>query len=348
MKSLNSIETTFVKGSLRYKGAPEIGLKMDFPLLSKEKELEEYDRNVIVNLADLYNKERQKSTKFIPSAKFQFIFENRYSGLTNGSTGQVYTPFNGYMYFVNEEYFRTQSVINNGEQIEIPWGGFPDYNEFAFYRTDYNSVGYTSGENKHINFLKRDAGSYNWNIHVTYAFSNDSTVQMGYDKDGVNVPFICGDGIPYVMSLGKYQGRDVIFFECPVNHGLSVGENLFEVFSLGNGYYNSEYRIFTVLNIGYNIPQKFFPQRQGTFKRVLSPDLTGETTSQYYVRIHKNLTHQSATTITNTGFEQNAFRLVQKLTPPAAQPNIANPSYRISTKEGSQSYNVSFKDIIDI
>ena len=38
------------------------------------------------------------------------------------------------MYFVNEEYFRTQSVINNGEQIEIPWGGFPDYNEFSFYR----------------------------------------------------------------------------------------------------------------------------------------------------------------------------------------------------------------------
>lgn len=359
MKSLNSIETTFVKGSLRYKGAPEVGVRMDFPLLSKQKELEEYERSVVVNLADLYNKERQKSTKFIPSAKFQFIFENKYSGLTNGSTGQVYTPFNSYMYFVNEEYFRTQSIINNGEQIEIPWGGFPDYNEFTFYRSDYNSVGYTSGENRHINFLKRDAGSYNWNIHMTYAYSSDTTVQMGYEKDGVNIPFICGDGIPYIMSLGLYQGRSVIFFECPVNHGLSVGEyvlldfdyngqNLFEVFSLGNGYYNSQYKIFTVINIGYNLPQKFFPQRQGTFKRVLNPDLTGETTSQYYVRIHKNLTHKSATTITNTGFEQNAFRLVQKLTPPASQPNIANPTYRISTKEGSQSYNVSFKDVIDI
>jgi len=359
MKQINSVETTFVKGSLRYKGAPDEGLQLTVPFVSKQKEIEEYDRNVVVNLADLYDKERQKSGKFIPSCKIQFIFQNLYSGLTNGSSGQVYTPFNNSLYFVDEEYFRTQSVIENGEQIEIPWGGYPQFEEFLFYRKNFNTNGYTSGNNPHIRFKKRDAGKYNWNIHMTYAYSSDTNVQMSYEKDGVTIPFICGNGIPYIMSINTSGGKNTISFDCPVNHGLSVGDyvlldfeyagqKMFEVYSLGNGLFNSDKKIFSILNIGYNLPQRFFPNRQGQFKRVLNPDLSGETTSEYYVRVHKNLTHVSASTVTLTGFEQNAFRTVRKLLSPAAQPNIANPITKVVTKDGSESYNISFKDVLNI
>ena len=41
----------FIKGSLRYKGAPEESVEFTVPLSGKLKELEEYDRNVTINLA---------------------------------------------------------------------------------------------------------------------------------------------------------------------------------------------------------------------------------------------------------------------------------------------------------
>ena len=104
MKELNSIETTFVKGSLRYKGADDIGLNTNIVLQSKEKELEEYSRSPVIDLVTLYDKERQKSGKFVPTAKFQFIFYNAYSGLCNNYQGQIYEPFNNNMYYVNDEY----------------------------------------------------------------------------------------------------------------------------------------------------------------------------------------------------------------------------------------------------
>jgi hypothetical protein len=65
------------------------------------------------------------------------------------------------------------------------------------------------------------------------------------------------DGIPFVMNTGQTNGKDLIFFNCPTNHNLRVGQwvqlnitingkSLFQVYSLGNGSYRSENNVFSV------------------------------------------------------------------------------------------------------
>jgi hypothetical protein len=358
MKELNSIETTFVKGSLRYKGADDIGLNSNVTLMSTQKEIEEYTRSPVIDLVALYDKERQKSAKYVPSAKFQFILYNAYSGLCSSNQGQIYEPFNNNLYYVNEEYYRSQSVVNGTQQL-IPWGGYPTLNEFSFIRTDYSTEGYTQGVNAHVNFNKKIADKYNWYIQSTYVFSSTSAVTMSYEVDGQEYSFVCGNGIPYRMSPSLENGKRIWTFTCPVNHGLSVGEfveldfiynntNVFEVFSTGNGYYDSEKKIFSVLDIGYTGTTKFFAQRDGQFKRILNKDYPELTKSRYYVRLHKILTNYTATTITNSGFEQNAFRNQRKRVIPATSPNINVESNIAVYKEGSQSYNVGFNGFVSL
>ena len=82
MNELNSTDITFVKGSLRYKGAPEVGIKLEIPLDANLVELEEFDRSAVVDLALLFNRDRQKSTLFVPTCKFNLIFKNSYFGTT--------------------------------------------------------------------------------------------------------------------------------------------------------------------------------------------------------------------------------------------------------------------------
>jgi hypothetical protein len=356
MNELNSTDITFVKGSLRYKGAPEVGIKLDIPLESKLVEIEEFDRSAVVDLALLFNRDRQKSTIFIPTCKFRFIFENTYSGKT-GTASNPYTPFNGRLFYYNEAYYRTlQALANNNE---IQWAGFPQYKEFTFLRTDNSVDGYTSGNNPHINFENSKADKYNWLTYVTYAYSSSTAAPMVYSYNTQSYGFYCGDGIPYYMRNAKMDGKKMWQIICPVNHGLSVGEfvnlgfsyngtNLFEVYSLGDGTFNSEYKIFNIYDVGFLVdpgnPQ-FYDGRMGTFKRVTQKDSPQESTSRYYVRLHKILTNTDDSLTTLSGFELNSFREVKKFFSAAATPNGVS---RLGVKEDSQSYNVSFNNPIDI
>lgn len=358
MKKLNSIDTTFIKGELRFQGADDIGINSTVTLSSKSKEIEEFSRSPVIDLVALYDKERQKSAKYVPTAKFQFIFKNSYSGQCAYNQGQIYEPFNNNLYYVNEEYYRALSTVNGTQQV-IPWGGFPQYQEFSFLRTDNNSVGYTSGDNPHVNFVNKNLDKYNWYIQSSYVDSHDDNVPMSYDVDGVEINFTSGNGIPYKMNITKSNGKRVWKFTCPVDHGLESGEfveldfsyngkSVFEVYSLGDGLFGSEKKIFTIIDIGYIGDTTFFNNRTGQFKRILNSDFSAETKSRYYVRVHKILTDYTATTITKTGFDQNAFRNVRKRVIPATSPNINNTNESTSFKEGADSYNVSFNNFVSI
>jgi hypothetical protein len=81
----------------------------------------------------------------------------------------------------------------------------------------------------------------------------------------------------------------VIAFQCISPHGLSVGEyvelsfsynniKLFQVYSLGNGLFNSGEYIFNIYNVGYT-GATFANNTTGTFKRVINPDNILETKS---------------------------------------------------------------------
>lgn len=360
MNELNSTDIVFIKGELRYKGAPEVGIKIETPLSGKIKELEEFNRSPIVDLAELYSKERNKSTKFLLTSKFQFVFKNAYSGLTQPDPNP-YSKFNNNLFYVNEFYYKNLSTVPGTDTLtNRSWGGFPTYQEFTFLRTDNNIDGYTSGQTPHIQFTPQDYSYYNWLIYPSYCFENNYTVDMSAEYD--NTPphsFQSGQGIPYKMNRVLIDGKDFYQFTCLMEHGLNVneyveldfnynGNNIFQVFSLGNGLYNTESKIFNVYDLGYvqnqNNPN-FYNGRVGTFKRVIDSSNPIESRSEYYVRVHKILSAHTNTIVTNAGFENNPFSSVRKFYSAPATPNGVP---RIATKENSQSYNVSLKEPLSI
>lgn len=335
----------------RYKGAPELDNNLVFELDSKQKEVIEYDRNPNVFLDELYDNERQLSTYFNLSAKLTTIFQNQYIGETN------YSSFKDQLYYVNENYYQTQSFLLNFNGY---WGGFPQYKEFDLSRNDFNVVGYTTGTNPHINFVQSETPRYNWNFYLTYPYSNDYTKTLT-NYNGFYSSWTVGDGIPFETSYFTYNGQNLILFKCFVKHGLTEGEtvqlsetytnpstgvatNLFEVYLLGNDTLNSEEYYFSILNIGY-LNNFLFPNTIGTFKRVLDPNNLSETTSKYYIRQHIVIDDYNNLVLTNAGFEREIFSDEKKFFQAALTTNLQD---RVAYKEGTNVYNLTNKVRIDI
>ena len=73
--------------------------------------------------------------------------------------------------------------------------------------------------------------------------------------------------------------------------------------------------MFNLFNIGY-LGTTFDVGVTGTFKRVLDPINSGETTSKYYVRVNKILTNSEDAILVKAAFEQNIFKKMIYSTPP--------------------------------
>jgi len=365
MTDLGNIK--FVKGSLRYKRAPEVGVEFIVPFFSKQKELDDFFIQTTVNLPTVYDEERQNSFLYIPTCKFQLIFDNTYNG-TAMPEASVYTPINNNLYYLNEEESKINQFLTS-EQLQ--WPGYPQYNEFAFIRTDNNVDGYTSGLNSHISFENSNSTFYNWYFYLTYVSENNNTKNLYYEFDSsTNVSWTPSEGLPYIMKkVENFNGRTLWQFRCPCKHNLkidefvnlqgtqikdSAGANLnrsmiFQVYSLGDGTKNSEEKIFNILDLNYYTDEtsntSFHDGQTGKFFRVINEENPVESKSQYYIREHKVITKWSDAIITNAGFEQNAFRTVRKFYPASLTPNNVS---RVAIKEDSQSYNISFNGTVDL
>ena len=343
-----------VLGSLRYKTSTDTDLSIPTPLVQNSKNLQEFDRSIDVNLAQLFDDERQKSTTFRPVCKFQLLYENAYTGSTN------YTPLENNLYYINENISLLQQC--NASAGAISWQGFPQYHEFDFVRSDYNVSGYTQPPSNHINFVSRSASTYNWNFFVSYPYKNSYSKTLQY-YDGVHsqpISWTISDGIPFVIKKTDtfINGNKVIRFVCPVKHGLSVSEfakikivgvpittnDTFQVFALGDGMPGTDEYIFNIYDIGYP-SGKFVSGYNGTFKRIINYENPGDTTSKYYVLQHKLLTNVNDAVMVNAGFEQNIFGAKKKFESPVYTPNN---NKRVSIKEGAQSYSLSFNKDIDV
>ena len=123
-----------VKPDLRYKSAPDADLSFVTELNQTQSQVIDYDRTVNVNLATLFDAERQKSVLFRPTVKLSYIYENNLVGYSN------YKPYRDNLYYINPEL----SVING------VWSGLPTYQEFEFIRTDINST--------QLNFVAKSEG----------------------------------------------------------------------------------------------------------------------------------------------------------------------------------------------
>lgn len=339
--------TNIVLGEKRFASSQNQDISIDIPLEMTSKDYVEFDRNVDLSLQNVFNRERQESTIFRPSCKYSFIFKNELIGTTQ------YTPFRDNLFYTNP--------INNAvSQITIPntpWEGYPQYFEFDLVRTDNTTIGYTKPPNNHINFINKSASTYNWTHYLSYAFNNDFDKPL-YSIDPETLAswyWLANEGIPFYIKIGTDQNPNEISFKCPMEHGLNTGEyvqlpflyngnNIFQVSSIGDTGYDSEKYIFNIDNIGYT-GTTFQTGTIGNFKRTINDANTGETTSKYYVRLHKILTEAECAVVVKAGFELNNFRTVNKFEKAVLTPNNQD---RTSVKEGNQSYTLSFNCDIDI
>jgi hypothetical protein len=282
----------------------------------------------------VFDQERTESSTFRLNGKIVNLFNNTISGST------TYTPFKNSLYYINPEISVNTNV----------WKGYPQYDEFSMIRS--------SGLTGHFLYQPISASTYNWTYYATYAFSSTTAQTMSYTNEKYNVTnqgFNVSDGIPFVMNTGQTNGKDLIFFNCPTNHNLRVGQwvqlnitingkSLFQVYSLGNGSYRSENNVFSVYNLSYS-QNDVYDGRYGNFKRIIDITNSAETKSNYYVRLHKVLTNVEDTFVTKLGFENNPFPVKRKLEFSALTPNSVQ---RVSTKTGTQSYGFSVNKDIDI
>lgn len=346
----NRIDTKIILGSLRYQTAIDTDLSMIVPFMGTLKEMDEFDRNRNISLAQVFDDERQSSTIFRPSFEIDLIFYNAYSGTTQVS-GNNYFPFTNNLYFTD-----TANSFLTGV-----WYGYPQYNEFDFIRTDKSSLGYTSGVNPHVYFVNKSASTYNWTQYMSYVYDNDFNKQLSYYKNNSSLfSWRAADGIPFSITNPSTElGRSIISFTCPVKHNLTVGEYVeikiagwagyngvtaFEVYSVGNGGYLSDEYIFNIYDNGF-LGSTFTNNTQGTFKRIIDIENSGETKSSYYVRKHKIITNANQTILTKAAFDLNSFRVLRQYEYSSLTPDNVS---RITTKEGAQSYLLTFSEDINI
>ncbi len=322
---------TIIPSSQQYKSAPFVDQKISIELEQQSQLMIEYDRSQSISLAQVFDDERQASTTFRPTFKVNFIYANTYTGTTQ------YIPFKNNLFYVDP----IQSTVNG------IWKGFPQYYEFDFYRPNI--------ADQHINYKAKSAYTYNWTYYVTYAFSGDTTKQLSYELNNSSFDWIASEGIPFSIINRTQNGSNVISFQCIAPHGLTVGEsvelsffynqtNLFQVYSLGDGTFDSDEFIFNIYNFGYT-GTTFANDVTGTFKRVINPENLTETKSEYYIRQHKVLTGVEDTIMTKNGFEKNVFGEEKQFEYSSITPNQVS---RISQKTSSNSYNVTVAKDIDL
>lgn len=315
---------TIIPSSLEYQGAASVDQEITIGLDQQSQLITEYDRNSTVSLAQVFDDERQSSTIFRPTFKITYLYANTYTGSTS------YLPFQYNLYYIDAE----ASSFNNN------WKGIPQYYEFDMYRPDVND--------QHISYKSKSAYTYNWSYYVSYPHRNNYDKELSYILNNSNFTWTASAGIPFKINNITDNGNRVISFECVSSHGLSVGEyvelsfsynnnNLFQVYSLGNGKLGSDEYIFTLFNIGFT-GTTFNNGVKGTFKRVINPTNLEETRSKYYVREHKIITNLEDMVVTKAGFEKNVFNEEKKFEYSSITPNKVS---RISQKTSSNAYNVT-------
>lgn len=323
---------TLIPSNEEYPSSPSVDQRVTISLESQLSENIEFDRNLTTSLSDVYDRERQKSTKFRPTFTVDYIYNNTITGTTE------YVPFRDNLYYVNSVESKDSGV----------WNGLPQFYEFDFFRPDVND--------QHFLYAAKSAYTYNWMYYLTYPFKNNSNKKLSYSSPNFGtINWVAKDGIPFTINRVTYNGSSVIQFRCIASHGLNLGEHvelsfkyknddLFPIYNLGDGTYGSEAYIFNILDIGYT-GNTFINGKTGTFKRVINPSNRIETTSEYYVRVHKTITGINDLIVTKNAFQKNNFIEKKQLEFSSITPNNVT---RISVKNTSNSYNFTCVKDIDI
>ena len=325
-----------IPSNLEYQSAPSVDQEISISLEEKSQGIIEYDRSSTINLAQVYDDERQDCLIFRPTFKVTYLYGNTYTGTT------TYTPFQYNLYY-------TQPEVSKGSGT---WKGLPQYYEFDFFRPSITD--------QHVDYKAKSAYTYNWTYYLSYGHSNNYDKQLYYSLNNTNLTWTASTGIPFVINNSTQNGSPIVAFQCIAPHGLTVGEyvelsisyngkNLFQVYSLGNDLFSSDEYIFSIYNIGYT-GNTFQNKTVGTFKRVTNPDNIIETKSKYYVRTHKILTNIDDMVMVKAGFEKNVFSEIKKLEYSSITPdNVTRISQLTSSNAYSATvnYDLNLRNVLD-
>ena len=333
----------------RYFKAEEQDLNLSVKLENDETLLRQGDKDIVLNLADLFNEERNKSINYKIYGKIKMVFRNMYSGSTN------YNPL-----------LRNLYLSGDGTGSDI---GFVPYNEFAFLRNDVvrekttstsgSTLGYPSVAPNitldtgtpvgrytgHTTMSSLDAPYKNWNLYLSYVYGQDTGFTMNYTLSGdtngdKTYSFKSKDGIPFrVESNGNY-----FTLTSPVEHGMSAGDYIilsggtyttYSGITTGKTFYTipitqstEQYRAYYIDNVGneiYNSEKYVINILKNeltsgtTFSSVVLGrrctninDITGST-STYYVHKHKTLTTIDDYILDKVGFESSIWEDERKI-----------------------------------
>ena len=88
---------TIIPSSQEYKSAPFVDQDISVTLEQQSQLIVEYDRSQSINLAQVFDDERQASSTFRPTFKVNYLYDNTYTGTTE------YVPFRDTLYYVDAE-----------------------------------------------------------------------------------------------------------------------------------------------------------------------------------------------------------------------------------------------------
>lgn len=296
--------------------AEEEDLNVSLNLDAKNKLLREGDRDIILNISDLFDEERNNSNNYKIYGKIKMVYRNMYSGTT------TYSPLLRHLYVTDE----TNPNI-----------GFIDYNEYGFLRNDtlreVNSISHSAtvpvtpinptlkgteytGHTVTTNFT---APYKNWNLYLSYVYDQDENFPMTYTlTGGTKCNFVSGTGIPFrIEQIGKTYK-----LTSPVEHGMSVGEYItlsgntlsgpisgrtFNILSVGDETHNSEKFVLEIPS-GMTITSTIV-----IGKRCLdAKNITG-TSSKYYIHKHKTISNVADYILDIAGFEKSIWEEERKI-----------------------------------
>lgn len=323
--------------SKKYFKADEQDLNLDVKLENNETLLREGDRNIILNLTELFDDERNQSNEYKIYGKLKMVFRNIYNGYTD------YTPLLRNLYLCGD---------GTGDSL-----GFVPYNEFAFLRNDVlrekpvEATGSTLGT---INVIPQtqlsdgtpfgrytghtittsiEAPYKNWNLYLSYVYGQDNEFPMKYTLSGdtngnKTYSYKSKDGIPfrvdgvsdpnyYILTSpvehGMSQGEFIILSGSTLLSGLSINSKIFYIDSVGNQTYNSEKYVISLLKSEFSSGHTLNGVELVLGKRCLDIKNISGTTSQYYVHKHKILTGDQQYIMDKVGFESSIFEDERKI-----------------------------------
>jgi hypothetical protein len=307
----------------RYKGAKDDELLLQLNLETTQSLLREGDKNIIIDVAELNDIERNKSTQYKIYGKLKMIFRNMFSGTTT---------------YPNLE----ETLYLNGDGTNNDFSGYLPYNEFAFLRRDlyrekrtpqtgttlgveYNPTITYVGSRKHTTITTITAPYHNWNLYLTYVFDKDEDYPMEYTlSGGTSYQFTSSDGIPFrVIDDGKFytlispvphginESEYIVLSGGTLDGSIETNDNTFYIDGVGNETYNSKSYVIKLYKSQFKPNQVLEGVVFG--KRCLDKNNISHTISNYYVHKHKTLTNIDDYIMDNIGFESSIFEDEKKI-----------------------------------